>query len=319
MPESLTVAFPSQGWRQIGTARKEILDAYDRAREKAKAHEVETFHGRVVEAAFRKWLEEFLPKRYGVAACYVVSTGQKSTTKAPHFDVIIYDRLESPVLWVEENPDASAQGRSLAIPVEYVCGVLEVKSSFSAETVKDAVKHLGDLSPVMAGLDDPEERYKLHLPAKFFCGFVCVELRHDQMYSEAALSAVISDISLRGFVGGLVLRAEGNTSEQSGRIVLTQSEIPIESSIKRCKTPLMEFGMSASVQIAEKVHIGAMISWSESAFAQFAFDLVAMLQGTYEVGRLSNFYGMGSSFHEMMVEVGAVVVKANPSRHSGQK
>jgi len=139
------------------------------------------------------------------------------------------------------------------------------------------------------------------------------------MYSEAALSAVISDISLRGFVGGLVLRAEGNTSEQAGRIVLTQSEIPIESSIKRWKTPLMEFGMSASVQISEKVHIGAMISWSESAFAQFAFDLVAMLQGTYEVGRLSSFYGMGSSFHEMMVKVGAVVVKANPSRDSGQE
>jgi hypothetical protein len=57
--------------------------------------------------------------------------------------------------------------------VEYVCGVLEVKSSFSAENVRDAIAHLGDLSPVMNRFDDPQERYKLYLPAKFFCGF-CV-------------------------------------------------------------------------------------------------------------------------------------------------
>jgi hypothetical protein len=319
MPENLKVEFPSQGWRQILTARKEILDAYDRAREQARAHEVETFHGRVAEGAFRKWLQGFLPKRYGVAAGYVVSVGLKSTTKAPHFDVIIYDQLEAPVLWVEENPDASPQGRSLAIPVEYVCGVLEVKSSFSAESVKEAVKHLGDLSPVMKGLDHPQERYKLHLPEKFFCGFVCVELRQDKMYSEAALSAGIDGIGLRRFFGGLVLRAEGNRSEHAGRVVLTQSETPIKSTVKGGKTPLMEFGMSESVPISEKVHIGTMIRWSESEFAQFAFDLIAMLQGTYVAGRLSSFYGMGSSFHEMMAEVGATIVNTSPPRDPDQK
>jgi hypothetical protein len=143
--EKLKIEFPSQGWRQILTARKEILDAYDRARRQAKQHEVETFHGTVAEASFRKWLQGFLPKRYGVAAGYVVSAGLKSTAKVPHFDVIIYDQLESPVLWIEENADASAQGRSLAIPVEYVRSVLEVKSSFSAATVKNAIEHLGDL------------------------------------------------------------------------------------------------------------------------------------------------------------------------------
>jgi len=312
MQQKLKVEFPSQGWRQILTARKEILDGYDRAREQARQHEVETFHGRVAEGAFRKWLQEFLPKRYGVAPGYVVSAGLKSTIKAPHFDVIIYDHLESPVLWVEENPDASALGRSLAIPVEYVRAVLEVKSSFSATNIKEAIEHLGDLSPVMKGLDDPNERYKLHLPPTFFCGFVCVELRQDKMYSETALRGVIGGMALRGFFGGLVLRAEGNTSEHTGRIVLTQSETPIESTVKGHKTPLMEFGMSESIPISEKFHIGSEIHWSESEFAQFAFDLIAMLQGTYEVGRVSSFYGMGSSFHEMMTEAGATIITMNP-------
>ncbi len=305
MQEKLKIEFPSQGWRQILTARREILDAYDRARAQARQHEVETFHGRVAEAAFRKWLQGFLPKRYGVAAGYVVSAGLKSTVKAPHFDVIIYDQVESPVLWVEDNPDASAQGKSLAIPVEHARAVLEVKSSFSAASVKEAVEHLRDLSPVMQGVDDPQERYKLHLPRTFFCGFVCVELRQDMMYSEAALRSVIDGLGLRWFFGGLVLRAESNASEHTGRIVLTKSETPTESTVKGRKTPLSEFGMSESIAISEKIHIGSLILWSEAQFAQFAFDIVAMLQGTYEVGRVSSFYGMGSSFQEMMAEVGA--------------
>jgi hypothetical protein len=159
----------------------------------------------------------------------------------------------------------------------------------------------------MKGSDEPQERYRLHLPSTFFCGFVCVELRQDQFYSETALSGVIEGMLLRGFFGGLVLRAEGNTSEQSGRVGLIRSETAIDSTLIEQKTPLIEFGMSESVAVADKVHIGAMIRWGESEFAQFAFDLVAMLGGTYEVGRLSSFYGMGSSFHEMMAEVGATI------------
>ena len=48
--EKLKIEFPAQGWKQFLTSRKEMLDAYDRAREKAKSHEVETFHGKVVIA-----------------------------------------------------------------------------------------------------------------------------------------------------------------------------------------------------------------------------------------------------------------------------
>jgi hypothetical protein len=74
------------------------------------------------------------------------------------------------------------------------------------------------------------------------------------------------------------------------------------------KTQLLEFGMSKSVQLAENVHIGSMLKWSESGFAQFAFDMIAMIQGTYESGRLSSFYGIGGTFAELMKEVGATVI-----------
>jgi hypothetical protein len=119
MTVKLQVEFPAQGWKQFLASRKEMLDAYDRAREKSKSHEVETFHGKVAEAELRKWLSSFLPKKYGVNSGYIVSLGLKSTAKTPHFDVIIYDQLESPVLWIEDFPDVSPQGRALAIPAEH--------------------------------------------------------------------------------------------------------------------------------------------------------------------------------------------------------
>ncbi len=314
MQEKLKIQFPSQGWEQILTARKEILDAYDRARKQTQAHEVETYHGRVAEGALRKWLGGFLPRRYGVTSGYVVSPGLASNVKAPHFDVIIYDQMESPVLWIEDNPDNSQQGRSLAIPVEYVLAVLEVKASFSSGNVKAAIAHLKDLAPLTQDVDDPEDRYKLYLPPCFCCGTVFVELREEAEYSEAALSSFLDGISLRGFFGGVVLRDTSHTNDlPAGRISILQSTEPVESTVKDKRTPLGEFGMSQSVKVADDVHLGAMIMWTEATFAQFAFDLVAMIQGKYDPARVSSFYGMGNRFVELMRSVGA---KEPPEKQS---
>lgn len=291
----LKIEFPSQGWSQFLTARKEMLDAFDQARQKARAHEVETYHGRVAESEFRKWLSTFLPKRYGVTSGYIVSPGLKSTDKTPHFDVIIYDQLESPVLWVEDYPDVSSQGRSLAIPVEYVRGILEIKSSFSPKTVGSAIDHLKDLLPLMGEPDEPNERYKLHLPPAFCCGLVFFDLMKEHEFSEAALSKIISGVELRGFFGGVILRGEGHTKPVTGRLSLLRSETPIESTVGRSKQSLLNMGMSQSVQISENLHFGSMLMWLEPGFSQFGFDLIAMMQGKYEVGMLSSFYGMGTS------------------------
>jgi hypothetical protein len=63
----------AQGWKQFLTSRKKMLSAYDRAKETAKAHEVETHQGVVAEAQFRKWLSDFLP-----------STCRPIATEMPH-------------------------------------------------------------------------------------------------------------------------------------------------------------------------------------------------------------------------------------------
>ena len=313
MQEKLKIEFPSQGWKQILTARKEMLDAYDRARDQARGHEVETYHGRVAEAAFRKWLGEFLPKRYGVTSGYVLSPGLRSIDRTPHFDVIIYDQLESPILWVEDNPDNSTQGRSMAIPVEYVRAILEVKASFSARTVKQVLDHLGDLSSLLRHVDAPTDRYKLHIPQTFCCGSIFFELRKAEASSDAALNTIIDGSGLQGFFGGLVLRGEGHTLPHTARIHLTESELPNESSLRTRETQLLDFGWSNSAQVAENRHIGSIMMWGEANFAQFAFDLIAMIQGTYEAGRLSSMYGMGGTFAEITENAGSAKIAPRES------
>jgi hypothetical protein len=288
----LTPQFPSQGWRQILTSRKEILDAYDTALALAKGHEVETFHGVAVEGKFRSWLEGFLPKRYGVTSGYVISPGLHGEDKTPHYDVIIYDRLNSPILWIEENSDRSAQGRSMAIPAEHVLGILEVKSSFSPRTVRAAIDHLRDLMPLMQGNNVPEEKFRLHLPPCFQCGCVFIEMRRANARGMAAMQTLLEGIELRGFFGGLILRGEGYTLPCSGELGFARPQEPMEAILPES---LLSFGMSESREFAEGFHFVSTVSWFEINFARFAFDLIARLQGTYSARSISSFYGMGGT------------------------
>jgi hypothetical protein len=291
----LTPQIPSQGWRQILSGRTEILNAYDHARQQSQSHKVEAYHGTAAEAAFRRWLAGFLPKRYGVTSGYVVSPGLSSREKTPHFDVIIYDQLESPILWIEGTADASTQGRSLAIPAEYVRAVLEVKSSFCARTVKSAVEHIAELSPLMSGIDGGSDPYKLYLPETFCCGMVFMELRMKDAFNAKTLPAVLRAQPLRGFFGGLVLRAENDDLPRSGEIMLTVSGTPMESPADLKTVPLTTIGISSTIEVGPNSHIGARLMWHEPAFSTFAFNLVAMVQGKYRPGYLSSFFGLGSS------------------------
>lgn len=286
----LKPGFPAQGWRQLLTGKKQMLGDLDRARDQSASHEIETFHGRVAEAAFRKWLEGFLPKRYGVTSGYVISQGLGTDDKLPHFDVVIFDRLLSPVLWIEDNPDSSEQGVSRAIPAEHVLAVLEVKTSLSKRAASQAVEHLFDLSRLMQGMDVPGERYPTYLPAAFSCGCVFFELRSADAFS-GAIDALIGGARLRRFWGGVVLRGDGLAAEDTGRISFVQSEKRITAMSLEKGTP-PSFWMSGSQEV-DGDHVAANLVWSSSGFAEFAFDLIALMNGTFQVGRLSSFHGLG--------------------------
>jgi hypothetical protein len=72
-------------------------------------------------------LRELLPERYGVTGGIVRSSdGSRST----QWDVLIYDRLETPRLY---KRDAAA-----VLPIEGILAAISVKSTADKESVKDA-------------------------------------------------------------------------------------------------------------------------------------------------------------------------------------
>lgn len=286
----LKIQTPNQGWKQFLMARDEMLAAYDRAREMSRKRAVQTEHGNVAEAEFRRWLTNFLPKRYGVTSGYIVSQDIPNSENMVHYDVIIYDQMESPILWVEGNPDSSDSGRSLAIPVEYVYGVIEVKSVFNKKSVKQAVEHLRKLRPLM-GIPEPSVHdYRFYLPKTFFCATVFFELHKSNEKDFAALDAYLDGSDLTGFYGGYILRPESHEKYSSGKILfeyLYDEEEPWRNSLL--------FWAHSKCKKVGKYHLRARITHSETYFSEFAFDIIALLKSTYKPYALSSMYAFGTT------------------------
>lgn len=282
------IQVPSQGWKQFLTARTEMLNAYDRAKEQSRAHKVETYQGEVAESEFRKWLRAFLPQKYGITSGYIISQGVNDSVRAPHFDVIIYEQLDSPILWIESNPDNSEQGKSRAIPAEFVKAVIEVKSNFTPQTAKDAANHLKELENIM-NEDDANSAYKINLNKNFFCSIVFFELRKENEKKYKALDELINGAQLKNFFGAFILRGEDRNCNESCKITIT-GPVPIDIELPKDKTLL-----TSRFYKSKEKDFGCLVTWLDLLFSQFAFDLLALLNGTYRVGFVSSFYGFGSS------------------------
>lgn len=282
----------TQGWEQFLTARREMLDAFDNAKKKDKAHKVPAYRGHVAEAEFRKWLTTFLPKKYGVTSGFIVSQGLSEGVKTPHYDVIIYNQLESPVLWVEGSADSSSAGSSRAIPAEYVQAVIEVKSSYDAPNAGKALKHLFELEPLLREVDPAGERYKKYLPANFFCAVIYFEDSGQNRYKRSTQSKAVPHRPLRGFFGGMILRANDSPADEALRMYLLVSKARYRpaSPERTYLAEISEAPMANHHTEANGYQIGGLLHQGEAAFSIFAFDLLALLNGTYEPGRVSSYH-----------------------------
>lgn len=287
----------SPGWIELLGKRRVLLAQYDAALERSSQYGVKVQHGKVAEAEFRRWLAEFLPKRYGVTSGYVVSSVLKDR-KLLHYDVIIFDQMESPVLWVDTNADHSESGLARAIPAQYVMCVLEVKSSFSKKTVLDACEHLSELQPLMAGRDNVLERYKKYLPDVFSCGLVFFELRKKDSKSIRPLEIIEKYRKLKGFYGGLIIRGEGIGSNLSAKVQMIQSKEPVPQNDLGKAGLLDLFQQTKTLSSDNHWHYGTVMSWTEWNFTQFGFDILALCNGTYDPRWLSSDLGFGANFQK---------------------
>ncbi|MDF2953058.1 MAG: hypothetical protein OD816_000303 [Thermodesulfobacterium sp.] len=283
----------TQGWKQFLAAKQEMLYQYDLAKIYTEAHSVKVAHGKVAEAIFRKWLSEFLPKRFGVTSGRIISPAFKDDKKAPHYDVIIYDQLCSPVLWIEEIPDFSAQGKIRALPVEYVYAVIEVKANLTPKTASDAVKKLEELQPLLQKVDKLEERYKKYFPPNFCSAIVFFELKKDFEFNPKIFNNLIPEKLPRGYIGGLILKGEGLDINNTGRFHVLESKTPIQTTVGRDKESLLKGSpLSDSFKRKEEEYICLFLNWSPANFSMFAFDLIAILNGTFKPGYISSYYGL---------------------------
>ena len=78
------------------------------------------------EEILREFLENHLPKRYGVTKGEVIT---KDGNRSHAIDIIIYDAVNCPVLY---------SGKTSIVPIEGVYGIIEVKSSLSKAEFEDA-------------------------------------------------------------------------------------------------------------------------------------------------------------------------------------
>lgn len=291
--------FGMHGWKEFHRNRKNILNEYDRLYEITENRPVRTAHGTGVEAYLRKWLTEFLPQKWSVTSGYIVPTLYKDSPQLYHYDVIVYDALNAPVLWTEGNEDDSAQGKYQAIPAKYVACVLEVKSRLSQKNIKDMAEKLSQLN----GFSD-------QLPETFFSSGIFVELKEADNGKLNVLSSVHEFSKVHRFMGAMVLRYEGDPSAtgiislhktdgdkradrqfdkiaksiddlaifmtEDGNIEIAEGGGGVIAVASSSSSWSMSKTFSAMHQVDDEL---ADITWSRSGFSVFCIDLLSSLEG----------------------------------------
>jgi hypothetical protein len=291
--------FGMHGWKEFHRNRKNIIDEYDRIYEITENRPVRTAHGVGVEAYLRKWITEFLPKKWAITSGYIIPTLYKESPKLYHYDIIIYDALNAPVLWTEGNEDDSDQGKYRAIPAKYVACVLEVKSRLNPKNIKDMANKLSELKAVSE-----------QLPNTFFSSGIFVDLKDMDNTKLSVLSSVHEFNRAHRFMEAMVLRYEGDVSA-TGIVRLHKIDVTdkTDRQFDRIAKPIDNLAIymteDGNVEIAEggggviavassnsswsmsktfsAMHqvddLLANITWSRNGFSEFCIDLISSLEG----------------------------------------
>lgn len=293
-------SFGQHGWREFHRNRKNILAEFDKLIEQTSNRPVQTAHGPAVEAYLRKWLSEFLPKKYAVTSGYIIPNLFTEIEHIYHFDIIVYKNLDAPILWTEGNEDNSEQGKYRAIPAQHVVAVYEVKSRLTKKNVAEA----------LVKLDQPSA-FKDQLSTNYSCGVIFIDLKQSENESHSIIAELHKGKDVHGFSGGMVLRYE-NDHSATGLIYFSKSDgtqteaepllSPLAKSIDTLNIVQTEDG---SVQIRERgagVKLvrtakdtwsisksygpflsqdgsSVYLSWSRSNFSSFCINLLSALEG----------------------------------------
>tara|TARA_B100001059_G_scaffold156283_1_gene155808 strand:- start:496 stop:1851 length:1356 start_codon:yes stop_codon:yes gene_type:complete len=292
--------YGQHGWKEFHRNRKDILAEFDKILEQTANRPIQVAHGQGVEAYLRKWLTEFLPKKYGVTSGYIIPNIYNDSGTIYHYDIIIYNQFDSPILWTEGNEDNSAQGKFRAIPAKHVVAVYEVKSRLTKPNASDAFNKLNQTKD-----------FSDQLPPLYSCGVIFIELKESDNNKESIVKELLKGKDIFGFIGGMVLRYEGDDS-CTALINIYDSESKEDDKNRLCKPlakPIDQLNIylteDGNLQLAEagggaklvatsenslsvskqygvtyqegnkSVHL----SWARTNFADFCTNLLSALEG----------------------------------------
>lgn len=175
-----------------------------------------TGKGDNTEKNWKKFLEEILPKKYGIDRGYLIdSNGNESD----QIDIIIYDALYSPLI-------ITSQAGEKFIPVESVYAVVEVKPSINKNTLQyanekiESVKKLKRSSRGMTCAGKRVERRKL---TKILGVILATDIdikedtlrKHLETYKNIDIGCGLNKFSFNSIKNGNDVSVEMSTNEES--------------------------------------------------------------------------------------------------------
>jgi hypothetical protein len=115
-------------------------------------------------------------------------------------------------------------------------------------------------------------------------------LRNENRNAWSELFKFVPD-ALRVWPGGLILRGDGLRPELSATIGLTHSTNSPPVPIGPTGHDLMDGVVWSESKKFAGTYWSALLKWTSNEFSTFAFDLLAMLNLTYQPGRISSNHG----------------------------
>lgn len=265
--------------------RNRILSDYENAKIQTTDDAAKVEHGNIGEAAIRNWLSEFLPKRFGVCKGYIITTNLNYQSNLEEWDIIIYDALEAPILFIRDSGIGTEKRR--AIPVEYVRGIIEVKSKLTIESSKKATEKLKKLKHFIG--ENESEIYPTFLTKPFVSLMMFMEVDTNSFTTYQNSLNNITDIYKEQtvpFMGALVLKTSKH-SDCSGYLRLLSGET---ATIELLDHPTYEMSKSFKFNNDRSNLFGSLSGYTKNSFPEFIFDMLAFLKGN-KTNLISSFYG----------------------------
>ncbi len=264
--------------------KNKILSDYSIAKEQTKDDAVKVEHGNVGEETIRKWLNEFLPKRFGVCKGYIITSNLEFQGKLEEWDIIIYDALESPTLFTRDSDSGSKR----AIPIEYVRGVVEVKSTLTPESSNKATKKLKKLKPFFGTSNS--KNYPTYLIEPFISLMMFLEIEETTFKTYKKSLINISNIyneRMIPFMGALVLKSWKN-DHCSGYLRVLSGD---RNDLELLENPVFELSKPFDLENGKSGLFGSISGFTKNSFPEFIFDMLEFLKGT-KTNFVSSFYGL---------------------------